>query len=123
MAQLEAERDDRRRLVVDESVSDDLRVCREHIDDFPGLGFCEEGNVDFCEVFREDNVGVLSLDGAQSDVRVLDVRSAGGSVSVSAAAESAIHSPGVTLERGHSFNVELVVVDSRRLSARSSTFT
>lgn len=61
VAQLEAERDDRRGLVVDECVSDDLRVRRDDVDDFPGFRLGQEGHVNLGEVVGHDDVGVLSL--------------------------------------------------------------
>lgn len=94
MSQPEHVGDDSGRLVILHSVLDELGVRGEEVDNLPGLGLADEVGVDLSHVLREDDVGVLSLDRAQSDMGVLDVGT------------------GVTLERGHSLDVKRVVVDS-----------
>jgi len=78
VSELEHVRDDSGRLVVLHGVLDELGVTCEEVDDLPGLGLGDQAGVDLGEVFGEDDVGVLSLDRAQSNVRVLDVGTDGG---------------------------------------------
>jgi hypothetical protein len=106
---------DPRRLVVLHGVPHELRVRSEEVDDLPGLRLADQISVDLGNILGQDDVGVLSLDRAETNVRVLNVR-----------AVSAVHvasvthrgrrdrsgSPSVSLERSHSLDVKGVVVNS-----------
>ena len=86
--------DDTRWLVVLHGILDELGVRCEEVNDLSSLGFGDELGLNLGKVLGQDDVGVLSLNRTQSDVRVLNV---GASVS---------------LKRRHSLNVKGVVVDS-----------
>ncbi len=73
MSEQEQPRDDSRRLVYLQSISDNLRIDAEEVDDFFDFGFGKEFDVNVGDVFGKDDVGILSLNRAESDVRVLDV--------------------------------------------------
>lgn len=76
MSELEHVGDDPGSLVVPHGVVDELGVTSEEVDDLPGLGLGDQFGLDLSDVFGKDDVGVLSLDRTESDVRVLDVRAA-----------------------------------------------
>ena len=94
MCEFEHVGDDTRWLVVLHGILDELGVRCEEVNDLSSLGFGDELGLNLGKVLGQDDVGVLSLNRTQSDVRVLNV---GASVS---------------LKRRHSLNVKGVVVDS-----------
>lgn len=77
MGELEHVGNDSGSLVVLHGVVDELGVTSEEVDDLPGLGLGDQFGLDLSNVFGKNDVGVLSLDRTESDVRVLDVRAAG----------------------------------------------
>lgn len=78
---------------LEESVSDVGGVKSEMHDDVVDLRLVEYGKVDLVDGLRNEDVGVLSLNGTKTNVGVLDEGSE------------------VALERGTSLDVEVIVVD------------
>ena len=74
VGELEHVGNDSGRLVILHGILDELRITSEEVDNLLGLGFGDQVDVDLGNVLGQDDVGVLSLDRAESDVRVLNVR-------------------------------------------------
>lgn len=93
MAQLKTPGDELTGFTLEESVSDVGGVKSEMHDDLVDFRLVEDGKVDLVDGLRNENVGVLSLNGTKTNMRVLDEGSE------------------VAFERGTSLDVEVIVVN------------
>lgn len=93
MTQLETPRNKLAGFTLEESVSDVGGVKREMHNDVVDLGLIESGKVNFVDGLRNENVGVLSLNGTKTNVRILDEGSE------------------IAFKRGTSFDVKVIVVN------------
>lgn len=93
MTQLETPRNKLARFTLEESVSDVGGIKGEMHDDVVDLGLIEDGKINFIDRLRNENVGVLSLNGTKTNVRVLDEGSE------------------IAFKRGTSLDVKVIIVN------------